>query len=190
MYKVDGQGYLSYGKNYTVMLALKELIGEQKVNQVIRAMIAKHRDQIELKATSIEFIEELYKVTPMEYHVLIDDWFKRVVTYDLVLDDASYKKLSNGKFEVTLKLQAKRYIQKESGEDIEITIDEPIQIGAFTAHPSKVKPDDILYLKPHQINKNSSEVVLILDQLPTHIGIDPFGTRSDENFHDNLFELE
>jgi len=190
LYKVDGQGYLSYGKNYTVMLALKELIGEEKVNQVIKAMIAKHRDQVELNATSIEFIEELYKVSPMEYHVLIDDWFKRIVTYDLVLDDASYKKLGNGKFEVTLKLQAKRYKQKESGEDIEISIDEPIQIGAFTAHPSKVKPDDILYLKPHQINKTTAEVVLVLDELPTHIGIDPFGTRSDENFHDNLFELE
>jgi len=190
LYNVNGQAYLSYGKNYTVMLALKELIGEEKVNQVIKTMITKHRDQVDLNLTSIEFIEELYKVTPMEYHVLIDDWFKRVITYDLVLDDASYKKLGNGKFEVTLKLQAKRYKQKESGEDIEISIDEPIQIGAFTAHPSKVKPDDILYLKPHQINKTTAEVVLVLDELPTHIGIDPFGTRSDENFHDNLFELE
>ena len=30
LYYADGEGYLSYGKNFTVMLALRDLLGEDK----------------------------------------------------------------------------------------------------------------------------------------------------------------
>jgi hypothetical protein len=30
---------------------------------------------------------------------------------------------------------------------------------------------------------------IIVDQLPKYIAIDPYGTRSDENFADNLIDL-
>jgi ABC-2 type transport system permease protein len=190
VYMVLGQGYISYGKAYTVLMALRDLIGEKQMNQVLKTMTERHRYTNKLEANSIELLDEIYKVTPKEYHVLIDDWFKKVITYDLSIEDSSYKALENGTFEVTIKLKAKRFETLNSGEIKQISINEPILIGVFTKHPSLISNEDtILNLKPHQINKETMELTIIVDQLPKHISIDPFGTRSEENFVDNIMHL-
>ena len=75
------------------MTALRDLIGEETRNSAIRKLADKYRDKVELEVTTLEFLNELYMVTPQEYHVLIDDWFKKVITYDLSIEDSSYKLL-------------------------------------------------------------------------------------------------
>ena len=190
LYFTDGEDYLSYGKNYTVMLAIKELIGEEKVNSVLKKLVAKHRNERESTATSVEFINELYLVTPTEYHILIDDWMKRVITYDLKIEDATIQKLSEDKYEITVAVFAKRLEAQKNGEDIPIEINEPIQVGIFSKHPKNiVDKNSILYLETHQINQEKMEFKIIVNEIPTYISIDPFGTRSDKNRIDNIKPL-
>ena len=43
VYKVAGQNYISYGKSLTVMLALKDLIGEDQVNNIMKTLTDKYR---------------------------------------------------------------------------------------------------------------------------------------------------
>jgi len=191
LYFSDGEGYLSYGKNFTVMLAIKELIGEDKVNIVLKKLVEKHRDKKYPSATSIEFIEELYNVSPPEYYKLIDDWMKKVITYDLKLLETEVNKQENGKYKITLTISAKRFEMQDNGESREITISEPIQIGVFTKHPSQVNSEkSILYLNPLQIDKEQMDFEIITDELPKYISIDPFGTRSDKNRLDNVKLIE
>ncbi|PTM01779.1 MAG: hypothetical protein DA407_15675, partial [Bacteroidetes bacterium] len=190
VYRVTSQSYISYGKALTVMMALRDLIGEKLLNQVLKTITDNHRNINKLEANSVEFLDELYKVTPADQHILIDDWFKKVITYDLSAEDSSYKALENGTFEVTVKVKAKRFETLKSGEIKQISINEPIKIGVFVKHPCLIsKEDTILYLEPHQINKETMELKIIVDQLPKYISIDPYGTRSDENFTDNLLSL-
>ncbi|MDN3644010.1 M1 family aminopeptidase [Lutimonas halocynthiae] len=190
VYKVTSQGYISYGKALTVMLALRDLIGEKQVNYVLKTITDKHRNKNKLDATSIEFLEELYKVTSQEQHILIDDWFKKVITYDLGIEDSSYKVLVNGTYEITAKVKAKRFKTLDTGEIKEIAINEPIKIGVFTAHPSIVKDDStLLYYESNTINKEETIIKIIVKELPKYIAIDPYGTRSDENFTDNIISL-
>jgi ABC-2 type transport system permease protein len=190
VYMVLGQGYISYGKAYTVLMALRDLIGEKQVNQVLKTITDKHRNINKLEANSIEFLDELYKVTSQEHHILINDWFKKVITYDLGIEETSYKVLENSAFEVTVKVKSKRFETINGGDIKQILINEPIKIGIFTKHPSLIsKEDTILYLEPHQINKETMELKIIVNQLPKYIAIDPYGTRSDENFVDNIMHL-
>jgi len=191
LYLVDGQGYISYGKNYTIMLALRDLLGEEKLNSVLRSITDRHRNEDDdFGANTLEFIDDLYQVTPPEQHVLIDDWFKRVITYDLSVDNADYRQLENGKYEISLKLLSKRFETQTDGSSKAIGIDEPIAIGLFSKHPSSAnKQNDVIYLKSHQINKKQMEIKLIVDELPQYVAIDPYGTRCDEDFVDNLIKL-
>ena len=39
------------------------------------------------------------------------------------------------------------------------------------------------------INKETSEVTIIVNEEPKYISIDPFGTRNDENLIDNTIKL-
>lgn len=190
VYKVDGQSYISYGKALNTLLALRDLIGEKQVNKVLKTLTDTFRNSNKLEATTLDFLTEVYKVTPINQHHLINDWFKKVITYDIGIDNATTKELANGTYEVTLKVKAKRLETLENGEVKQISIDEPIKIGIFTTHPSNVKDDSsILYYKSSKINKEYTEIKIIVKEQPTHISIDPYGTRSDENLVDNVFSL-
>jgi len=172
------------------MLALRDLIGENLVNKVLKTITDRHRYINKLEVNTIELLDEIYKVTPAEQHILIDDWFKKVITYDLAIEESTYEELANGTFEVTVKVKSKRFETLDSGEITQISIDEPIKIGIFTEHPSAVKDDNsILYYKSNHINKEMTEIKLIVKERPSFISIDPFGTRSDENLVDNILSL-
>ena len=117
---------------------------------------------------------------------------KKLITYDLGIEESSYKALANGTYEITVNLKSKRFETLDNGETKEISIDEPIKIGVFTKHPSEVENDDnsILYYKSNQIDKEFTELKIIVKEKPIYVSIDPFGTRSDENLVDNIEFLE
>lgn len=192
VYKVLGQNYISYGKALHVMLALRDLIGETTVNRVLKSLTDKFRHSAKLKATTLDFLNEVYAHTPVQQQELVNDWFKKVITYDLAVDASSnYTKLPNGTFEVIVKINAKRFETLDTGEIIPISINEPIKIGVFTTHPSLVEDDSsIVYYASNLIDKEQTEIKLVVNQKPSFIAIDPYGTRSDANIVDNVKRLE
>ena len=190
VYKVLGQGYISYGKALNVMLALRDLIGENQLNQVIKALTDRHRSSSKLEANTIEFLEMIYQETPKESHHLLEDWFKKVITYDLSIEESSYIALENGTYEIIATIKSKRFETLSNGEIIEVGINEPVKLGIFITHPSLVKDDSsVLYYQSKQINKEITEVKFIVNEIPNYIAIDPYGTRSDENLVDNIFRF-
>jgi uncharacterized protein YihD (DUF1040 family) len=187
VYKVEGQSYISYGKALTVMLALRDLIGEEQVNHILKNLTDKYRKKPTLDANTLEFLEAVFDATPTAYHTLIDDWFKRVIIYDLEIEDSAYTVLDNGTYELTISVKAKRFETLADGTEQEITMNEPIKIGVFTTHPSEVRTEEtILHYESHQISAGITEIKLIVNEKPRYVAIDPYGTRSDENLSDNV----
>ena len=132
VHKVFGQAYISYGKALHVMLALRDLIGEEKVNSVLERLINKFRYTKKLLVTSTDFLNEVYNHTPSAQHQLIDDWFKKLITYDLSVDhSSSYKPLDDGTFEVSVKVCAKRIETFRNRETVNTDIAEPIKMGSL-----------------------------------------------------------
>ena len=191
LYQVNGQGYLSYGKFYTAMLALRDLVGEGEFNKVIAKISDKYRDQMELEVTTLEFLYELYAITPSKDHKLIDDWFKRIVLYDLAIENVAVTSLDNGKYKVEIDLETKRFKTLEDGSVVEIEIDELIKVGVFTKHPRSFRKGETpLFLENKQLSQAKTKMSIIVDEKPEYVSIDPYGTRSDENYSDNTFKIE
>lgn len=191
LYRLHGQDYLMYGKALTVMLAIRDLIGESNVNNVLKTITDRYHDTNKLGATSIELLDEIYKVTPKAHHTLVDDWFKKVITYNLEIEDAICRDLKNGTYEVLVNINAKRFKTLNTGKIKQIPINEPIKIGVFTEHPSIVKNDNsILYYESKLIAKGKTEIKIIVNEKPNYVSVDPYGTRSDENLVDNVYKLE
>ncbi|MCQ0110706.1 ABC transporter permease/M1 family aminopeptidase [Zhouia amylolytica] len=187
LYKVEGERFLSYGKAHTVLYALSELIGESKVNKVLKRLLEEQRAAPPFSVTSIAFINELYKETPGKYHALIDDWFKKIITYDLKVEEVEIKPLENGKYQVSMCIAAKRYQTLEDGSEKKITINEPVPVGVFMKHPSELQSDeDIIYLDNQNLVKEKTVLHFIVDKKPQYVAVDPFGTRLDINRVDNI----
>ncbi|RZS99373.1 ABC transporter permease/M1 family aminopeptidase [Aquimarina brevivitae] len=190
VYLSDGESYLLYGKDYTVMLALKELVGEAKINTVLKKIVEQYGDKDEFEVTTLHFLEEVYRITPKKYHELINDWFKKIITYDLKVKNSFYKKLSDGRYGITLEVETKRFETINTGEDVEIEINEPIQIGLFHKHPKDVGAgEEVLHLQDYNFNTNQSKIYIVVDRLPNYVSIDPYGTRLDKNRVDNIKKL-
>ena len=180
------QAYLGYSKGAIIMSAISELIGEKKLNKVLKKLVNDYKNKPVV--TTIDLIEELYKVTPKEHHKLLNDWMKHVVTYNLKITNAVYKKMLDGKFELTITVNSKRFETNHLGKEIEININEPITIGIFNKHPLTIKGN--MYLKPHQINKKEMKIKIITDFEPIHVVIDPNNNRLDKNLEDNFISAQ
>lgn len=78
LYKVQpGETHISYSKGVVVMYLLSELIGEQKLNEVLRNFIEKHKYP-NPKPVSTDFLDELYRLTNSSLHSKIDTLFKKI----------------------------------------------------------------------------------------------------------------
>ncbi|MEL7118574.1 MAG: M1 family aminopeptidase [Bacteroidota bacterium] len=191
LYLERGEKYLTSAKSGLVTLAIRDLIGEKQFNTVLRNLIQQDSASTNYQVNTLNFLDELYKVSPKEHHQLIDEWMKEIIRYELTIDKAEYKILENGKYEITATISAKRFKTLSSGEEVEIGIDEPIKIGCFDKHPENIgKEDQPLYLKDHQIKDGLTTIKMYLDTLPKYIGVDPFLTRVDRNYSNNIKEID
>ncbi|MFC4635315.1 M1 family aminopeptidase [Dokdonia ponticola] len=191
VYLTDGQSYLNYGKSGLIMLSIRDLIGEDKLNHVLRTLTERYTKSQEFEVHTLELLDELYKITPEKHHSLIDDWMKQIVRYDLSIASSSYEVLDDGTFEITIEVKAKRYKTLADGEEKEIAINEPIQIGLFKKHPKDMSKNDVpIYLENHYLRDSSTILKIQVDVLPEIISVDPFLTRPDRVYNDNLKRLE
>ncbi len=184
LYLTAQEQYLGYSKGAIVLNAIRELIGEKQLNTALKNLISKHN--IGATATSLNFLEELYLVSSKENHTVINDWIKRVITYDLGIKTATYKKLKDNRFLVKVVIAAQRYQTNNKGKEDKTTINEFINIAVFGEHPKNAVKNETLYLKKHLINGVATEIRFIVNNVPKYIGIDPSYTRLDRNISDNV----
>ncbi len=192
VYLIEGQDYISYGKAMTVLMALRDLIGEDKINHVLKSITDKHRNSKNLEVTTIDLLNELYAISSTEKHELINDWFKKVIRYDLKIEDAHISKKNNeGLFEVSIDLDTKRFLTNHDGSESEIGINEPIKIGLFGKHPKEYGVNEFpIHLSDYIFNKEQTQLIIKVKEKPSFVAIDAYGTRSDENFTDNIFRIK
>ncbi len=189
LYLEQGEHYMLYGKSYIVMYALKELIGEENINHVLKTLVRRHKNEIDATVTTPEFLNELYKTTPEKYHSLIDDWFKKIITYDLSVVHAESDQIKDEHYETQITVDAGKH-ELLNGIESSVFLNEPIPLGLFTEHPSLASKDQILSLKSVSIKDGEQQMTIQTKTLPNYVCIDPYGTRPDLVKQDNCMEVE
>ncbi len=178
--------HIPYSKGIKVMYAVKELIGEAALNKALKNLIDKYAYPQE-PATVNELLTELYAVTPPTQHELLNDWFKKIVTYDVSVEQADYKELDNGTYEVTITLKAEKWEEDGFGSKEKAEFSLPVKIGIFNG--DRFKEQHILYLKDQFIDAEITELSFIVEDKPTLVGIDPHHVLLDKNVSNNLKAL-
>ena len=179
LFRNENQPYIHYRKGSLVMYALQDFIGEENVNRALAAYVKKVAYQEPPYTTSRELLAELRAVTPPEYLYIIEDLFETITIYENRAVSATYKEAGPGRFEVTLKVFAKKMRSDESGAVKDVPMDDFVDIGVLG-------PDDKpLYLKKHRIKSGETELRIEVAEKPERAGIDPvvklIDRRSDDN---------
>jgi ABC-2 type transport system permease protein len=190
--RVEDQPYIHYDKGAVVMYRLKEVVGEDVVNRALRRLLATYALKPAPYPSSKDFVKYLREAAGPKYDQLITDLFEKITLYDLKAVNASSVKRADGKYDLTLNVEAHKYYADGKGKQTETEMNEAVPIGAFLIEPGKSDFDrtKILYLGDMPIHTGKQTLHLILNSAPAFGGIDPYNEWIDRNSDDNVTTVE
>jgi ABC-type transport system involved in multi-copper enzyme maturation permease subunit len=182
LYRNENQAYIHYRKGSLAMYALQDYIGEDNVNKALASYIKKVAYKGPPYTTSRDLLAEFRAVTPPEYQYLIEDLFETITIYENRAISATYAE-KDGKFEVKLKVSAKKSRAKDQGSLDEVKMDDLVDIGVMGAD------DKPLYLQKRRVKSGESEFTVVVDEKPVRAGIDPVVKLVDRRPDDNTIPV-
>lgn len=172
---VEMQSYIYYEKGSLVMYALRDRMGEERLNRAIRNLIEQFRFQHTPYPTSADLLKAIRAEAHDDEQDFITDLFERIVLFDFETQSVIAEQLDNGQWQLELVIEARKYEADAMGEETELALDEWFDIGALQLHPDRVRSDnEVLYLERHRIQSGENRILLVLDERPAFAGIDPF----------------
>jgi ABC-2 type transport system permease protein len=199
---VQREPYVWYYKGGQIMYTLADYIGEDKVDNALGAFLMKCRyanannqvDAVNNSRTAADqpypdtrmFVDALKAQTPAELQYLVDDGFNRIVLYDNKAISAVSQRMPDGKYKVTLNVQARKVQADGNGAESPMPLADYIDIGVFSGKKDEEKP---LYMNRERLTRERETFTIVVDRQPTRAGIDPYNKLIDRIADDNLIDI-
>lgn len=186
---VDGQNYLAYSKGAVVMNAIRDLLGEQALNEALRYLFD-HHAYPKPKASMADFEAQLMaRATPAQQKQL-QDWLSRVTIYDTKILSSAFTQLSDGGYEVLLEVEAHKH-ELQHGVLEEVPMEESVNIGLFQLHPDDlVRFSEKDHYEKYLIKSGVQKIRCRVAHLPKYVSVDPYLHLLDKNIYDNTMPLK
>lgn len=178
--RVENQPYIHYQKGSLVMYALQDYLGEAEVNRVLGEYVKKVAFQAPPFTHARELVDEFRKLAPEHLRYVIADSFEHIVLYENRALSADYRQREDGKYELTLKVAARKFRADAQGVEQEAPMADYIDIGVLDDQ------DKPLLLERRKLAAGESEFTLVVDKLPAKAGIDPMNKLVDRRIEDNV----
>lgn len=162
---------------------MQDYIGEEKVNEAIREFLKAYAFKGPPYPTSLDLENHFHRVTPPEYQYLLDDMFQNITVYDDRAVSANYAKQDDGKYQVYLTVEAKKFRADGRGQEHAVPVNDLIDIGVLDADGK------YLYLQKHKIGQEETDITVTVDSIPAKAGIDPVDKLIDRNLDDNVIPV-
>ncbi|MDX5348324.1 MAG: hypothetical protein LPK19_13895, partial [Hymenobacteraceae bacterium] len=136
---------------------------------------------------SIEFLGYLKAETPDSLQYLITDMFEKITLYENKATAATYQKLADNKYKVTVTVDAKKLYADSLGTEKIAPLNDWVEIGVLAKKQVNGHEQDVpLYLQKHQVKPGQNKFEVIVSEKPSEAGIDPFLKLIDRNPDDNV----
>jgi len=190
--RVENQPYIHYRKGAVTMYWLKEVVGEDKVNRAMATLLRQYAFKPAPYANTLDFMKLLRAEAGPEHDALITDLFEKITLLDVKATDAKSAKRPDGKYEVSFTVEAKKLYADGKGKETEAALDEPFDIGVFSAEPGRpgYSAASVLSFARQRIKSGKQVITVVVEQLPEFVGVDPYNKRIDRNSGDNLVRVE
>ena len=186
LYKVEHQGYIHYGKGSLVLYALQDYIGEERVNAALKAFLNDYKYKETPFPTTLDFLTYLEPLVPEKYKYLITDWFKEITLYDYSLKEATYKVQENGKYNVTMKIEASKLKVDSLGKEHKVQVQDWVDIGVYSDEDEK----QLMFTKRVLFTNETMSFSFEVDNMPIKAVIDPKRLLIERIISDNVKTIE
>ena len=189
---LGGEGYVAYRKGALVMYLLQKRLGEDAVNRALRNVLAHHKFKGAPYARTLDFIAAFRaEADTPEEQALITDLFERITLYDLKTDSATIAQRPDGRWDVTIGVEAKKHYADGQGHETETPLNESIEVGLFTALPGLDTFDasNVIMMERQPIHSGRQVLKFVTDRKPAYAGVDPYNFYIDRDPGDNVVEV-
>lgn len=186
--KVEDQDYIHYRKGSLVMYRLAEEMGEDAVNRALRRLLQQYAFKGAPYPTSLDLISALRAEAPADKQQLITDLFEKITLYDIKTTGLTSKKRADGKYDVTLTVEARKLYADGKGKETEAPMTEMLDVGVFSEMPGdkKFKPANVIAFEKRPIRSGRQTITLVTATAPKFGGVDPYNKLIDRNSDDNV----
>lgn len=94
----------------------------------------------------------------------------------------------DGRWSVAIDVEAAKFYADASGVQTEAPLDEPLEVGVFTAEPGAMgfSATSVLYLERQPVRSGRQTLTVLTNREPRFVGIDPYNKYVDRNSNDNV----
>ena len=132
--------------------------------------------------------------TPADLQYYLEDGFKKITLYSNKVTNASYKKVANSNYEVTLEVESSKSYFNGNGKLLSTgTKPNLLEIAVFdndTKNKQGMTTKAPLVMKKVWVKPGKSTYTFITKKLPIKAGIDPYNKMIDRIPDDNIMTLE
>jgi len=187
-----GDQYIHYNKGSLVMYALKDYLGEERVNAALKAYIEKVRFQEAPFTTCGELVEHLRAAAPDSLKYLIGDFFETITLYENKAVKATAKPQGNGAYTVEFTVEAKKVRADSVGNETPLALNDWIDVGVLgKVNNAKGKErDTVLAVERRKLVAGQQIFTMLVRGEPKKAGIDVLSKLIDRKPSDNLKEVE
>jgi ABC-2 type transport system permease protein len=172
------------------MYALRDYIGEERVNAALRRLLADWAFQGPPYATARDLVDHLRAETPDSLQYVITDLFEEITLWDNRATEATARELPDGRWEVTMSLTARKLRVDSLGYEQEVPMDEWVDVGVYAEEREGRRTREVpVYLEKHRIRTGTNEVRVMVDRRPVRAGIDPLHKLTDRIARDNTVRV-
>ena len=188
--RVENQPYIHYQKGGLALYLLKDQIGADKVNEALRGLLGEFAFKSAPYANSTDLIRRFRAVAGPGHQQLITDLFEKITLYDVKVTDVKAKRRADGRWDVTLDVEAHKLYADGKGKETEAPLDELFDVGAFTVEPGRKGYDksSVLAVERMRVHSGQQTLAIVADKEPNFAGVDPFNKWIDRNSEDNVKE--
>jgi hypothetical protein len=118
---------------------LQDRLGEERVNAMLRAILARHRFSGAPFVSRSELVSGFHALarSPAEQE-LVTDLFERITLYDFKNVSATSLRLPDGRWETAVKVSARKLEANGKGRETGVPLSEAVDIGLFSERPGEV----------------------------------------------------
>ena len=179
-------------KGARAMYLLQVRLGEDRVNRALRSLLARYRFRHAPFPRSLDLVAALRaEARTAEEQQLITDLFERVTLYDLKVTAPTAVRRADGRWDVTVPVEARKLYADGRGGETEAPLNERIEIGLFSAEPGPgvVKAKHVIVMERRPVRAGAPAMRFVTGRRPRHAYIAPHNYYIDRNLVDNVLRL-
>jgi ABC-type transport system involved in multi-copper enzyme maturation permease subunit len=178
---VENQQYIHYNKGALAMYALRDYVGEARVNGALRAFVTEARGMRGRYPTSRDLLRHLRAATPDSLQPVIEDLFETVTLWDLRAVRAEGTDLGDGRYQVDVTVTGRKLRAAPLGDETPVPMNDLVEIGVFGADE-----EEPIWLGKFRYDGRQHTFRITVDEWPRRAGIDPLHKLIDRELDDNV----